>query len=777
MRVLQSILGTLALHCAGFLICVPYSAFCEAIDSQSSVGLSLAQALQRLQRPNFHIVFSSALVDDSLRVRADPQVGKPASMARELLAPYGLTLSEISPSLFAVVRSSVVLAPSTALTAQVPKTAPVALKEVTVTASYYRLEGASGLPVGLEGPQLRAGPHLADDALQAVERLPGVAQNGFSGQIHIRGGEVSETLLLLDGFPIRQIFHLSDFQGLFSALDVSVVKRIDVYTGGFPARYGNRMSGVLDIQTRDASESPKDSVGLSTVNASARVSGAIGSRGNLDGLAIVRVSTLQRISREVAADALQPKFSDALAKLHWHPADGMTLSMQFLSSQDSHETRDSEIGNTGRFDNRTRYAWFHAEQDLSQNWRSEAWVGNSLLASDRSGAVDSQDIAVGQVTDHRRSELWDARARFYGHAGSAHALELGGEWAAGDGDYNYRSAVTFGPQIARLFGRPVSTVNNAVLSPYRRDAALYASDHWQVTSRLAVEMGIRVQRSSGLGLKHYTSQDPRLLLSFALNRSTRAFASWGIFHQSDDVQDLDVVDGAREFPRPQHSEQLIFGIQYHPKDHISYRAEVFRKTQQSPRPRYESFVDPLNILPELSPDRIVIAPSHAEIRGVELSTAYTQGPYSARLSYTWSQVYDEINGLEVARTWDQTHTINAIVQWRAGPWSASTAVNVHSGWPTTPLLSLPNGTTILGVRNSATEPRYQSLDLRVAYRQEFQRGSLEFALDVANTLNHDNHCCSDLVWSQTPLGAKSLALRESQSWLPRVPAFGVRWEF
>lgn len=126
--------------------------------------------------------------------------------------------------------------------------------------------------LAIEGPQLRAEPHFADDALQSVDRLPGVAQNGFAGLMHIRGGESGETRVLLDGFPIREVFHLPDFHGPFSALHASTIRRIDVYTGGFPARYKDWLSGVLDIATRDVTESPQNAVSISAVNTTARVS-------------------------------------------------------------------------------------------------------------------------------------------------------------------------------------------------------------------------------------------------------------------------------------------------------------------------------------------------------------------------------------------------------------------------------------------------------------------------------------------------------------------------
>ncbi len=703
-----------------------------------------------------------------MRVKSTPRSDQPAAMAEEILKAFGLTLREIAPSQFAVVRAASAAASALAATSPV-------LDEITVTASYYRLSGFANSPIALEGAEIRTQPQLVDDALQSVQHIPGVAQSGFPGQTHVRGGEANETRILLDGFPIREVFHLPDYQGPFSALDSSAVKRIDVYTGGFSARFGGRMSGILDIQSRDAMEAPRNMIGISTVNYSARLAGPLDSRGELDGLLIGRLSNIQKISQDVAIDAHAPQFSDTLGKLRWHIADGTTLSMQSLIFQDAHDNLDSDVGKTGHTDSRTRYAWIKAEQTLGDGWQSEASLGNSLLVSDRNGVVKNPGVVFGQVLDNRRADIWDASLRFHGPLGATHHLEWGGEWTASRANYDYQSNVNFSAEIAALFGRTQNVTKNALFSVRGNNSAVYFTDRWQASEKFFAEIGVRAQHNAGLGLNTHNSQDPRLALSFVPNSSTQIFASWGIFHQSDEVLDLDVINGVQKFSSPQYSKHFIIGIQHHISDEISYRAEAYRKIQGMPRQRYESLLEPLSILPEFSPDRVLIAPSHAEMQGVELSTRWLIGPLTTRLSYTWSQAYDDINGVEVARAWNQNNALTAVVQWRVGPWAASAALDLHDGWPSTPLLTLPNGTNTLGVRNSTTETRYQSLDLHVAYTQSVRRGALQFTADADNAFNHNNHCCLEFLSPQGATGA--LRVKESFTWLPRIIVLGVRWDF
>lgn len=89
------------------------------------------------------------------------------------------------------------------------------------------------------------------DLIKAIQNLPGVSSGTelMSG-LYVHGGEGSDNLFLLDGVPMYQISHLG---GLFSSFNTDVVSHLDFYKSGFPARYGGRMSSVVDVTTRDGS--------------------------------------------------------------------------------------------------------------------------------------------------------------------------------------------------------------------------------------------------------------------------------------------------------------------------------------------------------------------------------------------------------------------------------------------------------------------------------------------------------------------------------------------
>lgn len=87
------------------------------------------------------------------------------------------------------------------------------------------------------------------DVVKTLQRLPGISDGTeLSSGLYVRGGNNDENLFILDGAPVYQTNHSL---GLFSAFNTDIIKNIDFYKNGFPARYSGRLSSVADIRTRD----------------------------------------------------------------------------------------------------------------------------------------------------------------------------------------------------------------------------------------------------------------------------------------------------------------------------------------------------------------------------------------------------------------------------------------------------------------------------------------------------------------------------------------------
>lgn len=125
------------------------------------------------------------------------------------------------------------------------------LREVVVTEERKQLHapqpGAIAVPVHI----IKQTPALLgeNDLMKALQLMPGV-QSGSEGSagVHVRGGGADENLILLDGVSLYNVDHLL---GFFSVFTPEAVKKVDLYKGNFPARFGGRLSSVIDVRTND----------------------------------------------------------------------------------------------------------------------------------------------------------------------------------------------------------------------------------------------------------------------------------------------------------------------------------------------------------------------------------------------------------------------------------------------------------------------------------------------------------------------------------------------
>ncbi|MCO6493204.1 MAG: carboxypeptidase-like regulatory domain-containing protein, partial [Phaeodactylibacter sp.] len=146
---------------------------------------------------------------------------------------------------------------------------PFSLSTVTVTPGRFSIMGGAPLSRQTLTEKDIKNMSWAEDITRAVTRLPGVSSNDFSSKFTIRGGEADEVLITLDGMELYEPFHQRDYAGgLFSIVDIETIQGVDLITGGFPAEYGMRQSGVFNMHTKRIADGQRHtSVGLSIMNA------------------------------------------------------------------------------------------------------------------------------------------------------------------------------------------------------------------------------------------------------------------------------------------------------------------------------------------------------------------------------------------------------------------------------------------------------------------------------------------------------------------------------
>ena len=158
------------------------------------------------------------------------------------------------------------------------KRASMRLKDVIITAN-KKQERKMQTQVSVEkitASQIQQMPSIGGqaDLAQYLQVLPGVNSTGDQGgQLYIRGGSMIQNLTLLDGMVVYNPFHSI---GLYSIFETDVILNADVYTGGFGAEYGGRLSSVMDITTRDGNKRHHTGkVGLNTFGANLILEGPL----------------------------------------------------------------------------------------------------------------------------------------------------------------------------------------------------------------------------------------------------------------------------------------------------------------------------------------------------------------------------------------------------------------------------------------------------------------------------------------------------------------------
>ncbi len=335
-------------------------------------------------------------------------------------------------------------------------------------------------------------------------------------------------------------------------------------------------------------------------------------------------------------------------------------------------------------------------------------------------------------------------------------------------------------------GRDEPTSLALTADPSGGSYSFYFSDRWKVSPRTIFEWGLRWDDQTYTDLASDSQLSPRVSLLYGITPMTEFRFSWGRYHQSQGVNDLQIEDGITNFWPAQQADHLIVGIQTLIKDKYALRIEAFHKNMRQVRPRFENLYNPLGIIPELQPDRIRLDPTSAQSSGFEISIDSSTGPVNWWASYTLSEATDRINGKDQLRSWDQRHAGQAGISWSSDNWDVALAASIHTGWPATLLSLVEDGVDEDGEpvfvatplpRNDVRLRTFTSFDFRVSRTWQLERSTLMAFLEITNLFDRKNECCYDYDFEEDELTGEDVFERSLDYWLPLMPAIGVLWEF
>jgi hypothetical protein len=756
-----------------------WSAHATAATQLVTRGEPLAAALDTLRAQGLQLIFSSALIGPELRVEIDPGSGSAEEVARRILAPHGLTLELIRPGLFAVVKRPIeeesppARTAADAQSAAKPRAGDDALYEIDVYASRYKIEpqASTAALAELTREDIESLPGLNQDVLRVTRFLPGTAANALSARSHVRGGRDDELAVFFDGVPLFEPFHYKDVQSFLGILDPESISTIDFFSGVFPVRYGDRLSGVLDIKPRAWSGESYNALGASVLYSHALTQGRMDSH-PVEWLASVRRSNLDLFADLIGRRETEPGFLDALGRVQLDLTPDMALVGGWLLLDDELEVRFDDDRENGNMEYRDATGWLSWRYRRDDSSELRATVSRTERHTNREGFVDQQS-SRGTLDDRRVFNTTTVRLEAVRLLRERATLSAGVEWYDYSADYRYESAATFDPSLAAAFGRAPTFSQSTALRALGEAYAGYASAIVGITRNTRLDLALRWDAQRFNAGFHDNQLSPRVSIQYEPDATTTYRMSWGRAAQTARPDELQVQEGDTTFPVAQRATQIALSAERHVTPTTLLRVEAYDKRVHDPAPSYENLLDPFALFPELEVDRVRIQPDRSHIYGAELSVRW-QLPqtWSGWTSYSWSQATDHIGAVRALRTWDQKHAVATGLAWTQHPWLVSANITWHTGWRRNQLVNTPSGIE-LEPRNADHWPPYFSLDVRTAWSHSLPKGALEAFFEVDNLTNHGNPCCSE--YRLPPSGAGLLS-REDTAWLPRLFLLGVTWQ-
>jgi hypothetical protein len=254
---------------------------------------------------------------------------------------------------------------------------------------------------------------------------------------------------------------------------------------------------------------------------------------------------------------------------------------------------------------------------------------------------------------------------------------------------------------------------------------------------------------------------------------------------------LQALDGVDQFGPADASEHRVLGVEQALPNGLTVRVEGYDRLMSAERPRFVNVSGDVEAFPEMDWDRVRIDPTQGRAHGLEFLLSRDLGAHNEwSVAYALASVTDRIDGRDVPRGTDQRHSISA--DWAYRPttnrWRFSVAGVWHSGWPYTPAVvevdTIENTPTTLhlearwtaGELNTERLPAYRRVDVRYTRYFETRTGRISLFAEVYNLFGINNRRTYSTILNVD--NKRRVTLWQSgQSWIPRLPTFGITYEF
>lgn len=607
------------------------------------------------------------------------------------------------------------------------------------------------------------------DLAQYLQVLPGVVFTGDQGgQLYIRGGSPIQNKVLLDGMVVYNPFHSI---GLFSVFDTDIIRNAEIYTGGFGAEYGGRISSVMDITTRDGNKTRlAGKVGATTFGAKLTLEGPIKKAKNPEDatasfILSAKNSYLESTSQSIYKGLLNGQtlpynYQDLYGKISINAANGSKINLFGFNFNDDVNNYKS-ISNFG-WDSYGAGANF-----VVIPGKSSVLIEGNMAFSDYKAALTESN------NPNRTSSINGFNAGFaFTYFLGKNSLKYGIELLGFKTEFDY----------VKSNGIHISQVENTTeLGAYIKYKAQF--------DNLILEPSFRVQAYASLS---EVSPEPRLAIKYNVNDWFRIKAAGGYYTQNLIAanSDRDVVNlfygflsGQADLPKYFDGEEVtsklqkaihyIIGTEFDVAFNTTLNVEAyykdFRQLTSMNRNQVYSVDDAPIGTPEIEKKDFMV--ERGKAYGLDFSLKYDSHRWYLWGAYSLGYVnkdYEDSNGdIHTYRThYDRRHNVNLLATYTAGAknqWELSARWNFGTGFPFTKVTGfyeeLPYNNIdfdpytesgYLGILydelNTGQMPTYHRLDIDIKRKFYFSENVLlEANFGITNVYNRENIFYIDIV--------------------------------
>jgi len=754
--------------------------YCAVAIAATSSPPTVVDLLRSLSATGVDVLFSSALVAPDLIAPLSSKESDLKTRVEEALAANGLQLKKTSDRHYVVTRAPNSQHPQSPapVANSVDRVANLsALDEIVVFASHYTyLNESTGEPQSLDRRDIEQIAGAQNDAIRAVRASPGVAST-YSARPYIRGGTADDTLIRFDGITLINPFHFRQFQSVLSPFLPADVERIDVYSGGFPVRYGTRTSGVIDVTPR-AMESGYDLRADASLLSVDLVGAGRAEQWPVEWLASVRQSTSEsNVLQPIDANPGDPTFFDALTRVRWQVASTASATAGWLLLDDTARARAGARDQIATAHSRDEYAWLAWDWTPLDTLQSHSSIAFTKSKNNHFGSLDLTGVADGTLIEDHDFKSLAVRSEWAYAPREGLLWDMGFEANSENAMLYYRQRETYSSFLIPSFVSQTTVDMDSTQAPHSTTVGAFTSArrHWQ---SFEAELGLRIDTQAYRGFGERTQLTPRLNIRYDAAPDWHVYASWGKFSEAQRIDEYRSEENQTSPDPASRATHTVVGVSHERDAAIHWRAELYHDHWSTVSPYFVNALGLVTLLPELQPDRIKIAPLASQSDGLELSAKRPIGFHlNMWATYTVSKAFDELPSGNIPRSWDQRQALNLGTSWQTPSNTASILVGWHSGWPRTGLRAIAATSTsptmlLLGTGNQQNWGNYLSVDLHLAHSLSTPVGELSLWIDALDATNRNNDCCSEL----SPLIAPSkLPGWSTDSWSGRSTNVGFTW--